>query len=77
MFVPQGTYFVTTDITPLGYADGLQFCLDLPKTCGVVAIPHDVFYDDKQAGASLVRWAFCKRDEVLDEAISRLARLTR
>ena len=77
VFVPQGTYFVTTDITPLGYADGLQFCLDLPKTCGVVAIPHDVFYDDKQAGASLVRWAFCKRDEVLDEAIDRLARLTR
>jgi len=77
VFVPQGTYFVTTDITPLGYSDGLDFCLELPKTCGVVAIPHEVFYDDKQAGTSLVRWAFCKRDEVLDEALARLKRLSR
>ncbi|MBA2715531.1 MAG: pyridoxal phosphate-dependent aminotransferase [Propionibacteriales bacterium] len=77
VFVPQGTYFVTTDITPLGYSDGLDFCLELPKTCGVVAIPHEVFYDDKQAGTSLVRWAFCKRDEVLDEALDRLKRLSR
>ena len=76
VFVPQGTYFVTTDITPLGYADGLDFCLKLPELCGVVAIPHEVFYDNKQVGRPLVRWAFCKRDEVLDEAIERLGRLT-
>ncbi len=77
VFVPQGTYFVTTDITPLGYANGLDFCLELPKLCGVVAVPHEVFYDDKQAGTSLVRWAFCKRDEVLDDALDRLKRLSR
>jgi N-succinyldiaminopimelate aminotransferase len=75
VFVPQGTYFVTTDIRPLGYDDGLDFCLNLPARCGVVAIPLDVFYDDKAAGRSLVRWAFCKQDAVLDEAISRLSRL--
>jgi len=75
VFAPQGTYFVTTDIRPLGYDDGMAFCLSLPERCGVVAIPHEVFYDDKLAGRALVRWAFCKRDEVLDEAIERLGQL--
>ncbi len=46
VFVPEGTYFVTTDIRPLGFDDGLDFCLRLPERCGVVAIPHEVFYDD-------------------------------
>ena len=77
VFVPQGTYFVTTDIRPLGYDDGIDFCLRLPERCGVVAIPHEVFYDDKEVGKPLVRWAFCKKDEVLDEAIERLSVLTR
>jgi N-succinyldiaminopimelate aminotransferase len=73
--VPQGTYFLTTDIRALGLEDGLQFCLDLPAQAGVVAIPHQVFYDDKAAGAPLVRWAFCKRPAVIDEALTRLARV--
>ncbi len=72
VFVPQGTYFVTTDVRSLGYDDGVEFCRMLPSRCGVVAIPHEVFYDDKLAGRSLVRWAFCKRDEVLTEAVDRL-----
>jgi N-succinyldiaminopimelate aminotransferase len=75
VFVPAGTYFVTTDIRPLGFDDGVDFCLRLPERCGVVAIPHEVFYDDKQAGKPLVRWAFCKQDNVLDAAIDRLQRL--
>ena len=75
VFVPQGTYFVTADVRPLGYADGVAFCRDLPRRAGVVAIPHQVFYDDPEAGKSLVRFAFCKRDEVLDEAVERLQRL--
>ncbi len=75
-YVPQGTYFVTADVRPLGYDDGLAFCRDLPHRVGVVAIPHQVFYDDVEAGRPLVRFAFCKRDEVLDEAVSRLARLS-
>jgi aspartate/methionine/tyrosine aminotransferase len=59
-------------VRPLGYTDGVEFCRDLPQRCGVVAIPHQVFYDDLEAGKLLVRFAFCKRDEVLDDAVERL-----
>jgi N-succinyldiaminopimelate aminotransferase len=74
---PEGTYFVTADITPFGtaWADGVEFCRALPQRCGVVAVPTQVFYDNVEAGRRLVRFAFCKRDEVLDEAVDRLARL--
>jgi len=72
--VPQGTYFVTTDISPLGYDDGVEFCLALPERAGVVAVPHQVFYDDVEAGRPLVRWAFCKQESVIDEAVTRLRR---
>ncbi|MFJ6617476.1 pyridoxal phosphate-dependent aminotransferase [Kitasatospora sp. NPDC091335] len=74
-FTPEGTYFVTTDITPLGEKDGIEFCRSLPGRCGVVAIPNAVFYDDVDAGRSLVRFTFCKKDEVLQEAVARLRRL--
>lgn len=76
VYRPQGTYFVTTDIAPLGESDGIAFCRALPERCGVVAIPNQVFYDDKSAGATQVRWAFCKKTEVLREAVERLQRLT-
>ena len=69
----QGTYFITTDITPLGFADGLAFCRDLPGRAGVVAIPHQAFCDDVEVGAPYVRWAFCKQPAVLEEALNRLA----
>jgi N-succinyldiaminopimelate aminotransferase len=75
VYQPQGTYFITTDITPLGEKDAYAFCRALPERCGVVAIPNSVFYDDPDAGRSQVRFAFCKRDDVLDEATSRLRRL--
>lgn len=75
VFVPHGTYFITTDIAPLGETDGLDFCRELPHRCGVVAVPNVVFYDDRAAGRSHVRFAFCKRDEVLADAAARLARL--
>ncbi|MBS2962143.1 pyridoxal phosphate-dependent aminotransferase [Actinocrinis puniceicyclus] len=71
--VTEGTYFITTDIRPLGVQDGLAFCRALPERCGVVAIPNAVFYDDKDAGAAFVRFTFCKKTEVLDEALERLA----
>ncbi|WP_375433159.1 pyridoxal phosphate-dependent aminotransferase [uncultured Friedmanniella sp.] len=73
--ISQGTYFLTTDVRPLGYDDGVAFCRELPHRCGVVAIPHAVFYDRVEAGRPYVRWAFCKADGVLDEAVARLARL--
>ncbi len=71
----SGTYFVTADITPFGEVDGYEFCRQLPHRCGVVAVPNVVFYDNKTVGQSLVRFAFCKRHAVIDEACDRLATL--
>ncbi|WP_327695838.1 pyridoxal phosphate-dependent aminotransferase [Streptomyces sp. NBC_00459] len=80
VFNPSGTYFITTDIRPLGTAlseggDGFAFCRALPQRAGVVAIPNAVFYDHRDEGAPFVRFAFCKRTDVLDEAVARLKRL--
>ncbi|MFE9998922.1 pyridoxal phosphate-dependent aminotransferase [Streptomyces avermitilis] len=75
VFRPAGTYFITTDIRPLGESDGFAFCRALPERAGVVAIPNAVFYDHREAGAPFVRFAFCKREEVLSEAADRLRRL--
>jgi N-succinyldiaminopimelate aminotransferase len=72
VFRPAGTYFVTVDVRSIGEDDGVAFCRSLPDRCGVVAIPSAVFYDDPAAGRPLVRFAFCKRDEVLDDAVERL-----
>ncbi len=77
VYQPDGTYFIMTDIGPLGERDGIEFCLNLPERAGVVAIPAAVFYDDKEAGRTQVRFAFCKRPEILEEALSRLAVLAR
>lgn len=72
VFVPQGTYFVTTDVRRYGFPDGLSFCHALPERAGVVAIPSQGFYDDVDEGRHLVRWAFCKERAVLEEALRRL-----
>jgi N-succinyldiaminopimelate aminotransferase len=74
VYRPDGTYFITTDIAPLGEKDAMEFCLALPDRAGVVAIPSAVFYgDNPEAGRTMVRFAFCKRPEVLKEAIGRLS----
>jgi N-succinyldiaminopimelate aminotransferase len=70
-----GSYFVTVDIRAIGEDDGLAFCRSLPQRVGVVAIPNVVFYDDVVAGAPFVRFACCKRLEVIEEAVERLRRL--
>jgi N-succinyldiaminopimelate aminotransferase len=75
VFASHGTYFVTADIRALGEHDGLVFCRSLPERCGVVAVPNVVFYDDRAAGLPLVRFAFCKRLDVIDEAVARLKAL--
>ncbi|MEU6243474.1 pyridoxal phosphate-dependent aminotransferase [Streptomyces sp. NPDC047024] len=75
VYQPQGTYFITTDISPFGHKDAYAFCRALPERCGVVAIPNSVFYDDPDTGRGQVRFTFCKKDDVLDEAVSRLRRL--
>ncbi|MDH6538090.1 pyridoxal phosphate-dependent aminotransferase [Streptomyces sp. SPB4] len=72
VFRPAGTYFMTADIRPLGAVDGFAFCRELPGRAGVVAIPNGAFYDEPGRGAPFVRFAFCKRTEVLEEAVRRL-----
>jgi N-succinyldiaminopimelate aminotransferase len=69
---PQGTYFVTTDIAPFAEPDALAFCRALPARAGVVAVPNSVFYDHPTAGRTQVRFAFCKKQDVLREAAARL-----
>ena len=71
----EGTYFVCADIRGLGFEDGIEFCRALPERVGVVTVPIQVFADEPKRWRHLVRFAFCKRDEVLDEAIARLRRL--
>jgi N-succinyldiaminopimelate aminotransferase len=77
---PEATYFATVDVRPVQPdGDGLAFCRELPKRAGVVAIPTVVFYDPAHAhlGRHLVRFAFCKGDDVLGEAVQRLAAMGR
>ncbi|HTP23355.1 MAG TPA: aminotransferase class I/II-fold pyridoxal phosphate-dependent enzyme [Solirubrobacteraceae bacterium] len=69
--VPAGTYFVNADVG----VDAAEFCASLPERCGIVAIPTSVFYDDREAATTLVRFAFCKRPEVIADAARRLAAL--
>ena len=72
--VPQGGYFVNADVAALGASDAREWCRALPDRAGVVAIPTSAFYGHPQVGRTLVRLAFCKRPEVLDEAVGRLLR---
>ena len=76
VYPTSGTYFVTVDIRPLQPdGDGMAFCRALPQHCGVVAIPNEVLYANKAEGRHLVRFAFCKRLDVIDEAVTRLQSL--
>ncbi len=71
----RGTYFVVTDVAPLGFDDGIELCWRLPELVGVAAVPVAVFCDEPDAARTLVRFAFCKRDDVLAEAAERLTKL--
>ncbi|WP_419842924.1 pyridoxal phosphate-dependent aminotransferase [Candidatus Poriferisodalis sp.] len=75
VFEPAGTYFVTADIRSLGHADGIEFCWGLPERVGVAAVPNVVMYDNADEGRHLVRFAFCKQHDMLDEAVERLRSL--
>ncbi|MEL7060008.1 MAG: methionine aminotransferase [Acidobacteriota bacterium] len=74
---PSGSYFVLADLRPLGYTDDVAFCRQLPATVGVAAIPPSAFTADTSAMRHFVRFAFCKRREVLEEGLHRLAALPR
>jgi N-succinyldiaminopimelate aminotransferase len=75
VYPPAATYFVVTDVKPLGERDGIEFCRTLPDRAGVVAIPTALFYDHPEAARTQVRFAFCKRPEVLAQALARLKTL--
>jgi N-succinyldiaminopimelate aminotransferase len=75
VYQPKGTYFVTTDVSGFGVTDALAFCRELPHLCGVVAVPNSVFYATPGVGATQVRFAFCKRLDVIDTAVDRLSGL--
>jgi N-succinyldiaminopimelate aminotransferase len=68
----EGTYFLTTDLRPLGYQDGVEFCQMLPERVGVAAIPMQWLSDDPSTTRPFVRWAFCKQPATLQEALTRL-----
>ena len=73
VFDTAGTYFIVADVSPLGFNDGTDYCMGLPELQGVAAIPLSGFSDYKDEWKSLVRFAFCKRHDVLREASDRLA----
>jgi N-succinyldiaminopimelate aminotransferase len=70
-----GTYFVCVDVRPLGFADAAELAWELPGRVGVAAVPVKVFTDHPDEWKHLLRFAFCKRNEVIDEAITRLRKL--
>ncbi|WP_394615113.1 pyridoxal phosphate-dependent aminotransferase [Lentzea sp. JNUCC 0626] len=71
----EGTYFICADVRPLGYTDGLSLCRDLPARIGVAVVPVQVFTDRPDDWKHLIRFAFCKQDSVIDEAVERLHKL--
>src|SRR6185437_9791396 len=71
----RGSYFITTDFRPLGFnGDDVAFCRHITEHAGVTAIPVSAFYDAPDAPTHYARFAFCKKLEVLDEAVARLSR---
>ena len=77
VMVPESGYFAISDISSLGDEDATTFCNQIPERCGVVGIPNHVFYDHKDDARTLVRWAFCKSTATLEEALGRLATLSK
>jgi len=74
---PDAGYFVIADAAPLGVTDAAEFCRALPALAGVVAVPVSAFVrpDNRDGYASLLRFAFCKRVDVLELAAAQLAGL--
>ena len=77
--VPQGSYFIVADATPLGFSDGAELCRQLPALAGVVAVPITAFCSpaNRAEYAPLLRFAYCKKEALLDQASSQLAALSR
>ncbi len=76
VFVPEGTYFMMADHSRFGLGDDVAFVNHLIDSVGVAAIPPSAFYHQKSDAKDLVRFAFCKDEATLKEAIERLRRLS-
>jgi len=74
-FLPRGAYYVMTDIHAFGFDDDVAFTKYLVSEIGVAAVPGSSFYRNARDGAQQVRFAFCKKEETLDEAAKRLLQL--
>jgi len=76
---PQGGYFVVADAAPFGFSDAEEFCRVMPTVAGVVGVPISAFVrqGNREEYASLVRFAYCKRESVLEDAVGRLGALRR
>ena len=75
VFVPQGAYYIMTDISSFGFPDDVSFTQHLVKDVGIAAVPGSSFYSHPRLGAQQVRFTFCKRNETLEEAARRLKQL--
>lgn len=73
----QGSYFLMSDITQLGFDNDVDFCRHLVTTVGVAAIPPSAFYLDPQTAPPLARFCFAKRDDTMEQAAKRLAHLAK
>ncbi len=73
--MPQGAYYVMTDISDFGFADDIEFTKFLIREIGVAVVPGSSFYHDKKLGSQKVRFCFCKKDETLEAAAERLQKL--
>jgi len=72
---PEGAYYVMADISEFGFANDIAFTSHLVREIGVAVVPGSSFYSDEAKGSQLVRFCFCKRDETLEAAAERLAKL--
>jgi len=75
--LPDGAYYVMCDISDFGFANDIEFTKHLIREIGVAVVPGSSFYRDNSAGSQMVRFCFCKKDETLEAAVERLARLKR
>ncbi len=73
--IPAGAYYVMADISEFGFANDIEFTKHLIREIGVAVVPGSSFYHDPAMGSQMVRFCFCKKDETLDAAAERLARL--
>ncbi|MGD9588773.1 MAG: pyridoxal phosphate-dependent aminotransferase [Pyrinomonadaceae bacterium] len=75
--MPEGAYYVMTDISDFGFPNDIEFTKHLIREIGVAVVPGSSFYHDPAMGSQMVRFCFCKLDETLEAAAERLARLSR